>query len=135
VHVQLFDNRFSVTKTHSQDFKHAYAYNSTATEHYTGVGVVCRTVHTCTMLAHHTLHSKNLENCNIIQSFSGWLSRMTTNYCKYVEHITVILQEFVTHMGTTNLKSSVQRISEFLQLQIFSACTLGSRINQLVKFC
>jgi len=25
-----------VTKTHSQDFKHAYAYNSTATEHYTG---------------------------------------------------------------------------------------------------
>ena len=36
--VQLFSNRFSVTKTHSQDFRHAYAYNSTATEHCTGCG-------------------------------------------------------------------------------------------------
>ena len=33
---QLFSNRFLVTKTHSQDFRHAYAYNSTATEHCTG---------------------------------------------------------------------------------------------------
>jgi len=31
-HAQLFSNRFLVTKTHSQDFKHAYAYNLTATE-------------------------------------------------------------------------------------------------------
>jgi len=29
-------NRILVTKIHSQDFKHAYAYNSTATEHCTG---------------------------------------------------------------------------------------------------
>jgi len=34
---QLFSrNRFLVTETHSQDFSHAYAYNSTATEHCTG---------------------------------------------------------------------------------------------------
>ena len=43
----------------------------------------------------------------IIQSFSGWLSRMTTNYRKYVERITVMQQEFVAYTGTTNLKSSV----------------------------
>jgi len=34
VRAQLFTNRFSVTKTHSQEFRHAYAYNLTATEHY-----------------------------------------------------------------------------------------------------
>jgi len=48
-----------------------------------------------------------------VQSFSGWLSRMTTNYRKYVECITVILQEFIAHTGTTNLKSSVQRLQSF----------------------
>jgi len=32
---------------------------------------------------------------------------MTTNYCKYVERITVIVQEFVACTGTTNLKTSV----------------------------
>jgi len=36
---------------------------------------------------------------------------MTTNHCKYVEHITAILQEFVAHTETTNLKSSVQSFS------------------------
>jgi len=35
-----------------------------------------------------------------IQSFSGWLSCMTTNYHKYVECITVILQELAAHTGT-----------------------------------
>jgi len=30
VHAQLVSSKFSVTKTYSQDFRHAYAYNSTS---------------------------------------------------------------------------------------------------------
>jgi len=33
VHAWLLSNRSSVTKTHSQDLKHVYVHNSTATEH------------------------------------------------------------------------------------------------------
>jgi len=130
VRMQLFNNRFLVSD--SQDLRHA-AYASTP--HTTlqpqnilqGVGVVYRTVHTYTILAHHTLHCKNLENRDTElfrlldrQSFSGWLSRMTTNYRKYVERITVILQEFVAHTRTTNLKSSVPPV-----LKRFHACVLN----------
>jgi len=61
--VQLFSNRFSVTKTHSQHFRHAYAYNSTATEHHgTLYRVFYRTAYAHTILAHDALHCKNLEN-------------------------------------------------------------------------
>jgi len=45
-----------------------------------------------------------------VQSFSGWLSRMTTNYRKYVERIAAILQEFVAYKGSTYLKSSFEAI-------------------------
>ena len=57
--VQLFNSGFLVTVTDSQDFKHAYAYNSTTTEHYR-----CSYVHlkTGTILAHDALHRKNLES-------------------------------------------------------------------------
>ena len=34
VRAQLFNSGFSVTTTDSQDFKEAYAYNSTVTEYY-----------------------------------------------------------------------------------------------------
>ena len=56
---QLFNSRFSVTTTDSQDFRHAYAYNSTATEHYR---CIQRTAHTDTILAHDALHCKDMEN-------------------------------------------------------------------------
>ena len=56
---QLFNSGFSVTTTDSQDFRHAYAYNSTTTEHYR---CIQRTAHTDTILAHDALHCKDMEN-------------------------------------------------------------------------
>jgi len=57
-----------------------------------------------------------------VQSFSGWLSRMTTNYRKYVERTTVTLQEFIAHAGTTNLKSSVLLIAQNFKNCVTHAC-------------
>ena len=60
---QLFNGGFSVTTTDSQNFRHAYAYNSTAIEHYR---CIQRTAHTDTILAHDALHCKDMENCSTI---------------------------------------------------------------------
>jgi len=70
VRAQLFNNRFLVTKTHSQDFRHAYAYNSTATEHCTGCRCSlqnCACVH-CVSASHFALQELGKPQYRKLQS-------------------------------------------------------------------
>ena len=79
---QLFNSGFSVTTTDSQDFRHAYAYNSTATEHYR---CIQRTAHTDTILAHDALHCKDMEN----RSTENCIVFTTTGHARF-EHARVL---------------------------------------------
>ena len=91
VHARLFSNRFSVTKTHSQHFRHAYTYSLTATEyHETLYRVFYRTAHMRTILAHDhdALHCKNLENRNT-EIFRLVVRACATYFCR----ITVIRKQ------------------------------------------